>query len=241
MGKVNATSTYPTFVNYLAPLIDQNKEEDDNNGESEVVNNISAANVQQNLQATINAWINQCIDKVTSFQPKWSTIIVDSGATSHFMCTEEGLPITGSSSKVVLLPNGAEIKALYTTELSFLSLSTKAHYADVLPGLWQKNFAKANYTTIFHPQGEGVSVHKQGSFKLKLFSKPVLQGWRDANGLWRLSHESPTSPVRCTDIKCKGAANVYSLPSIPQTIKYLHGSDGFPTKDAWVRAIDSGH
>ncbi len=93
-------------------------------------------------------------------------------------------------------------------------MSTKACHADVLPGLRQNSlvsdgkFADANYTTIFHPQGEGVSVHKQDSFKLKLFSKPVLQGWQDANGMWRLSRERPTAPVGCNDIKYEGGATV---------------------------------
>jgi hypothetical protein len=41
--------------------------------------------------------------------------------------------------------------------------------------------------------------------------------------------------------KQEAAANVYSLPSIPQAIKYLHAVAGFPTKDTWVKAIKSGN
>ena len=37
------------------------------------------------------------------------------------------------------------------------------------------------------------------------------------------------------------AANVYSLPSIPQTIRYLHAAAGFPTKDSWIKAIKNGN
>ncbi len=37
------------------------------------------------------------------------------------------------------------------------------------------------------------------------------------------------------------AANVYSLPSITQTIRYLHAAAGFPTKDSWVKAIKNGN
>ncbi len=37
------------------------------------------------------------------------------------------------------------------------------------------------------------------------------------------------------------AANVYSLPSIPQTIWYLHAAAGFPTKDPWIKAIKHGN
>jgi hypothetical protein len=41
--------------------------------------------------------------------------------------------------------------------------------------------------------------------------------------------------------KQEAAANVYSLPSIPQAIKYLHAAAGFPAKDTWVKAIKSGN
>jgi hypothetical protein len=46
-------------------------------------------------------------------------------------------------------------------------------------------FANADYTTIFHPCREGVTVHKKNTFQLQLLHKPVLKGWRDANGLWK--------------------------------------------------------
>ena len=37
------------------------------------------------------------------------------------------------------------------------------------------------------------------------------------------------------------AANVYTLPSIKQVIRYLHAAVGFPTKDSWVKAIMNGN
>ncbi len=91
------------------------------------------------------------------FQPRASTMVVDSGATSSFVRPEENLPITGLSSKVVNLPDGSSIQATHTTMLPFESLSPKAEKADVLPGLRPNSlvsvgkFAGANYTTIFHP------------------------------------------------------------------------------------------
>ena len=39
----------------------------------------------------------------------------------------------------------------------------------------------------------------------------------------------------------KGVANVYSLPSTSQTIKYLHAAAGYPVKDTWIKAIKSGN
>ena len=35
--------------------------------------------------------------------------------------------------------------------------------------------------------------------------------------------------------------NVYKLPSIEPTIKYLHAAAGFPTKESWLRAIRRGN
>ena len=174
-------------------------------------------------------------------------MLVDSGATSHFMRAEEQLPITGISTKVVFLPNGETITASHKTELPFPTLSAKARQADVLPGLRQNSLVSvgklsdAGYTTIFHPKGEGVTVHRQGSLKITPFRKPILQGWRDSNGLWRLSREEQTNqaPIKCG--RHERVANVYTLPSIPQTIKYHHASAGFPTKDSWVKAINAGH
>ena len=34
--------------------------------------------------------------------------------------------------------------------------------------------------------------------------------------------------------KREEVANVYNLPSIPQTIKYLHAAAGYPVEDTWL-------
>ncbi len=148
---------------------------------------------------------------------------------------------------MVSLPNGAIIKASHTTNLPFPSLSAKARRADVLPGLRHNSFvsvgkfADASYTTIFHPHGKGVTVHQPGTFKVKLLHKPVLQGWRDANGLWQLSRVPLRTTTRASGKQQEVASNVYTLPSIPQTAIYSHATAGFPIKDSWVKAIKNGH
>ena len=74
------------------------------------------------------------------------------------------MPIIGPSSKIVALPDGSTKQATHTAILPFKSLSEKARRADVLlPGLQPNSLvnvgklANADYTTIFHPQGEGVT------------------------------------------------------------------------------------
>ncbi len=37
------------------------------------------------------------------------------------------------------------------------------------------------------------------------------------------------------------ASNAYDLPSINQTVHYLHAAAGFPAKDTWVKAIKAGN
>ena len=184
-------------ANYWAPL--EYNEEDDDVGvqtttEYAVANNVTDAAVQQDLRHVILSWINQRVSKNKPFVRTASTMIVNPGATSHFVRPEEKLPITGTSHKVVMLPDGTSLQATHTALLPFESLSGKARNAVVLPGLRPNSLisigklADADNTTIFHPRGDGVTVHEKDSFRLLSLRKPVLQGWRDANGLWRFSH-----------------------------------------------------
>jgi hypothetical protein len=193
--KVENNCTYTSTANYWAPL-DYNEEEDDHANVAatfEHINNIDHAAVQRDLKHMIRSWINQRVSKDKPFIRTASTMVLDSGATSHFVRLEEKLPTTGTSQKVVMLPDGSSIQATHTTLLPFEELSLQARKADVLPGLRPNSLisvgklADANYTTIFHPQGHGVTIHKKGSFKLRSLCMPVLQGWRDGKGLWRIS------------------------------------------------------
>ena len=243
-SKVNTNCTYVANANYWAPLANEDEDEDVPQAS---INSISDAQVQRDLRSMLTAWIFQRIGKHQPFNRKASTMVVDSGATSSFVRPEENLPITGPSDKVVALPDGSTKQATHTAILPFESLSDEARRADVLPGLRPNSLvsvgklADSDYTTMFHPRGEGVTVHEKNSFRIQLLRKPVLQGWRDANGLWRLSRDDQKPTIRVSRSKQEVAANVYSLPSMPQTIRYLHAAAGFPTKDSWIKAIKNGN
>jgi hypothetical protein len=84
----------------------------------------SKISVQQYSHGSTNEFTG-----INLFQKNASTMLVDSGATSHFMRAEEKLPITGASTKVVFLPNGSTINASHKTELPFPSLSKNARQA----------------------------------------------------------------------------------------------------------------
>ena len=57
---------------------------------------------------------------------KTSTMVLDSGATLHFVNPKENLPITGKANKTVALPDGSTIAATHTTELPFIELTNDA-------------------------------------------------------------------------------------------------------------------
>jgi hypothetical protein len=41
-----------------------------------------------------------------------------------------------------------------------------------------------------------------------------------------------------SEAKSKTNSNVYTLPSIATTVRYLHAAAGFPKKDTWMKAIE---
>jgi hypothetical protein len=66
------------------------------------------------------------------------------------------------------------------------------------------------YTTIFHPENEGVTVHKWGTLTITTSSTPVLQGCKeDGSKLWTAT---------ATENNKEEINNVYNLPSIKQSI-----------------------
>ena len=174
-------------------------------------------------------------------------MVLDSGATSHFVRQSDNLPATGRSDKLVTLPNGQTIKASHTVTLPFTALHTACRTAHVLPNLTTNSLvsvpklADAGYTTIFHPGNKGVTIHEGGNR-----STAVLQGWRDDTGLWRLDGDKTSMRGRVSETTTNTSAtdtasNVYSLPSTAQAIRFLHAAAGFPTKATWLKAIANGH
>ncbi len=157
-------------------------------------------------------------------------MIIDSGATSHFMSKEMNLPKGDKSNKEVYLPNDTKLRTSTRTKLPFTQLSEAAREADILPGLKRSpmsvnKMSEEGYTTMFHPGEEGVTVHGEGTVTITMTKPPVLHGTK-TNGkkLWTISSKQ-------SKLRKEEADNMYSLPSISQSIKYLHATAGFPTKE----------
>jgi hypothetical protein len=90
------------------------------------------------------------------------------------------------------------------------------------------------YTTIFHPGGQGVTIHEEGTITITTNKPPVLQGCKSNQGkLWTVSTSTGETNQE--------ANNIYSLPSIPQSISYLHAAAGYPVKETWIDSIKAGN
>jgi hypothetical protein len=212
-------------MNYWAPL------NDDEEDEPEQVNIIE---IKQSIANTNgNKWTRRIERR------KAMKLVIDSGATSNFVPEEMNLPKMGISNKEVYLPDNTTLQATYRTELPLKKLSEKAREADILPGLKTplisvNKMAEEGYTTIFHPGEEGVTVHKHGTVSITTTKPPVLQGCKKKGAkLWTISADDEQNTEK--------ANKVYDLPSISQTVKYLHAAAGFPTEETWIKAIKAGN
>ncbi len=93
--------------------------------------------------------------------------------------------------------------------------------------------SEEGYTTIFHPENEGVTVHEKGTLTIATSSPLVLQGCKEkGDNLWTVSTDEEESEEE--------ANNVYNLPSTKQSIRYLLAAAGFPVKSEWIKAIKAG-
>ena len=95
--------------------------------------------------------------------------------------------------------------------------------------------SEEGYTTIFHPGEDRVRIHKEGTITITTSEPPVLKGRKpNAEKLWTISASDRSENKEEVN-------NVYSLPLIPQTIRYLHTAAGFPVKETWLNAIKAGN
>jgi hypothetical protein len=93
LDKINTNHTYPDATNYWAPL--DTIQEDDDTGKEEHINSISTGRekIQQTLERAGNKWTRRL--EAQKEKQQEHKIIIDSGATSHFVSQELDLPDTG--------------------------------------------------------------------------------------------------------------------------------------------------
>ena len=238
LNKLNKNITYPAVTNYWTPLY---KIDDDKPTTKEEEINMTWSH-KQPPTPTLNKWKRRI-----ARQQEWKSkkeeerIIINLGATSHFVTEEMSLPRTGPSDITVYLPNNSTRTATGTTQLPFKKLSTEARKATILPDLTKSfisvnKMAESRYTTIFLPGDKGVTFHKEGTLTITTSEPPVLQGCqRKGETLWTVS-VPPTMRKKREEV-----SNVYNLSSMVQTITYHHASAGYPIEDTWIKGINAGN
>ncbi len=92
--------TYLVDTNFWSPL---DNDDDDKDEENEEEINIIKAIIPTTKQKS-NKWTW----RIT--RQRQNKIIIDSGATSHFMSKDLHLPTEGASNKEVYLPNNAKLR-----------------------------------------------------------------------------------------------------------------------------------
>eukprot|EP00804_Cyclotella_cryptica_P023928 CCRYP_010044-RA/>CCRYP_010044-RA protein AED:0.06 eAED:0.07 QI:0/0/0/1/1/1/3/0/1072 len=150
-----------------------------------------------------------------------------------------------------------------------LNVHAPANQVDIVPYLTQtllsgSKFADAGYTAVYDKN----EVNFYDSNKIHINATSILQGYRCPHtGLWRVPLRQITRNINndtlILDSPCgtksrntrrnqhppcsiqyteqHSILNVYELPSIQQTIRYLHAAAGFPTKTTWMAAIRRGN
>ena len=98
-NKLNTNITYPAATNYWTPLYENNHEEEPKK---------KIQKLQQSTKAEQRPKSNKWTQRIErrhdkQKQQKEQSIIIDSGATSHFMSEELDLPKTGTSQITVYL------------------------------------------------------------------------------------------------------------------------------------------
>ena len=161
-------------------------------------------------------------------------LVIDSGATSHFLREEENLPKIGGTSTTIYLPDDSTMKATIKVQLPIPELPNKAKDAIIVPGLKRNlgsvsKFSEAGYTTVFHPGEEGVTIHAPNTCKITTTTSPILKGCK-SEGLWTVTVDN-TEQVGFR----QKVNNVYNIPSTKESIRYLHATAGFSVKETWIQ------
>ena len=167
-------------------------------------------------------------------------LVINSGATSHFIHEEENLPETGRTSTTIYLPDDLTLKATMKVHLPIHELASKARDAIIVPGLKRNlrsvsKFSQAGYTTIFHPGEEGVLIHKPNTIQIATTKPPILQACK-SEGLWAVKVNNKEQTELRQEVN-----NVHNIPSKKESVRYLHAAAGVPVQELWIDAIKAGN
>eukprot|EP00804_Cyclotella_cryptica_P025733 CCRYP_002928-RA/>CCRYP_002928-RA protein AED:0.21 eAED:0.24 QI:0/0/0/1/0/0/4/0/800 len=163
------------------------------------------------------------------------------------------------STKTFMLPAGTTTTATTQVHLH-LNARTPANTADIVPNLHQtllsgSKFADANYTAVYNKHE--VNFYDSDTINIpKLPLHPITVnetvdtlildskcGLHFTNPRYRVPTPTHIHKHLQASLECntEHILNVYKLPSITQSIRYLHAAAGSPTKLSWLSAIRKGN
>ena len=183
--------------------------------------------------------------------------------------TALGLPHAGPSDTCIRMASGHIKQAVSKTVMPF-DVAPAARAGEVLDDddltdnlAAIKPFADSGHVTIFHPGDEGVTIVRSEDVNIVFKAPPVVSGYRDASGskMWRLPYRQThgtrsgfgyAAAALATDAlqhsldalhgdAAESANNVYDLPSIEQSIHWMHASLGYPAAVTWLAACRHGN
>ena len=97
-----------------------------------------------------------------------------------------------------------------------------------------------------------MEVYDIREVNIKIDGELVVRGWRDKQGLWRISMVNGSSQETPSKDKLEEfgrysirldkhqVSNLYDLPSLPQRVVFIHACLGFPTKATLLEAARKG-
>jgi len=136
------------------------------------------------------------------------------------------------------MPN-RDTEAASTQAKLKINLREPAHTVNMVPNLKQNSllsaskFTDANYITVLTPTE--VLIYDGEDLTLRINKDAILRGWREPSGRWCAplatnKQNTKSEYVFLSKETEQAINNVYELPSVAKTIRYLHACAGFPTK-----------
>eukprot|EP00804_Cyclotella_cryptica_P005172 CCRYP_014221-RA/>CCRYP_014221-RA protein AED:0.46 eAED:0.40 QI:0/0/0/1/0/0/2/0/275 len=164
---------------------------------------------------------------------------------------------TQPHTKGFLLPTGGTAQATHLSQL-LLDVRAPANQVDIVPNLTQtllsgSKFADAGYMAIYDKDEDyrcprtGLWRVPQWQITCNVNNDTLILDAPCGTKSLNINYVVPSAEAVRDHLNASSEReqhtilNVYKLPSIEQTIRYLHAAAGFPTKTMWLATIQHGN
>ena len=177
-------------------------------------------------------------------------ITYDSGADNHYMSEADRirleLPIFWSSHKRVAVSNVGKSEGKYVTRLTFTQLSTATAEADTFeefPSSLMSVGKTSDDGNVSIFTDEKLQVYKDTDVLITCRGKQILIGKRDERGRCHIllmqtrGQWKPRKPSKKSKKFLQEARSVYDLPTIEESVIWMHTVCGYSVKSTCIKAI----